>query len=629
MTIRKMIRFRKLKYALPLLIIALFRGNASGRAGIDTSLLSLKVDTIMKEFSIPGVALGIVMQGEEDIIICRGYADKEQSILVTPHTSFRVSSITKTFIGIAFHELERSGLINLDQPVRNKAPDVVIANPWEETDPILVRHLLEHTAGFDDLHFSNYDTSDPEVPLAEGLLRTEKARRVRWVPGTVYSYSGAGYLVAGYIMESVTGLPFEEYTEKNVLEPLGMNGSFLRLDPYRQARLARGYGYASGPLPYPYVYARPAASLHSPLEDMLSFLHHLKQGFEEEGDSVLSQAILKKLINPESSPAGRMNFPVRYGTGIGSYLSEGFFWYGHNGSDPGYVSVYMYSPRLKAGYVIMTNMFDRSGTTGIRLLKATVESAIIQVSDVPPVNGVPAAAAERYNGIYRRVDSRQRLFAWLEYLFGCRKISTDSEGSYLGGIPGGSRDRLLRTEDNYYLVGTAGNKLLTLGTSPETGEEIFLLNFGQYEKTSAAALYASLFLVFLVVISITLVMALYPVLTMIALVRLISKKSQLAIFRFLHFPFWGLVALAAGIIAYLGLEMPEMGKKNPETITFQWSTVLFLIFSLAGVIYFLKNRKRIRVRGVRAGLAAMIAIQFFVAVFLLFEGIIGLRFWAF
>ncbi|MCU0459958.1 MAG: beta-lactamase family protein [Bacteroidales bacterium] len=622
-------KYIKLKCTLSLVILALFYCIASGRSSIDTLLLSLKVDSIMKEFSIPGVALGIVRLGEPDIIICRGFAEKEGYVPVTPETAFRVSSITKTFIGIAFLEMERRGLIDLDQPVMSLVPDVSIDNPWEDTDPILVRHLLEHTAGFDDLHFSNYDTGDPEAPLAEGLKRTEKARRVRWIPGTVYSYSGVGYLLAGYIMESVTGLSFEDYTESGILKSLGMNNSFLRLDPERQARLARGYGYSGGPIPYPYVYARPAASLHSTVEDMLSFLHHLARGFEEEGDSVLSPGLMKNLLNPDSSHAGRLNFPIRYGTGIGSYLSDGFIWYGHNGSDPGYASVYMYSPRLKAGYVIMTNMFDRSGTTGIRLLKAAVESAIIQSVNVPPVTGTPSAVAEKYVGVYRRVDSRQRLFSWMEYLFGCRKISTDSEGSSLASIPGGSGERLLLTQGNHYLAGDDGNRLLMFGTNSESGNEMFLLNHGQYEKTSAGALYASLTLAFLVAAAVTFILVLYPVITVITLVRLVLKKSQVTFYRFLHFPFWGLVALIAGTIAYLGLDMTEMGQKNMEAIIFQWGSIIFMIFSLAGVIHLVTNRKRIRVRGVRAGLAAMTGLQFSLAAFLLFEGIIGLRFWAF
>ncbi|MBW3551260.1 MAG: beta-lactamase family protein, partial [Proteobacteria bacterium] len=99
--------------------------------------------------------------------------------------------------------------------MRELAPEVPIDNPWSRTDPVRIAHLLEHSAGFDDMHFRNMNTDAPIPDSLEAIVRgLEHELRVRWQPGVKHSYSNPGYAVAGYLVEKVSGRPFHEYLQE-------------------------------------------------------------------------------------------------------------------------------------------------------------------------------------------------------------------------------------------------------------------------------------------------------------------------------------------------------------------------------------------------------------------------------
>jgi CubicO group peptidase (beta-lactamase class C family) len=99
-----------------------------------------------------------------------------------------------------------------------------MVNPWERTDPVRIANLLEHTAGFEDFPLAEfYDFSGgTQISLLKTLQTFPEPQHVRWPPGTFASYSNPGYSVAGYLVEKVSGQPFEQYVAENILHPLGM-----------------------------------------------------------------------------------------------------------------------------------------------------------------------------------------------------------------------------------------------------------------------------------------------------------------------------------------------------------------------------------------------------------------------
>src|SRR5690606_7559554 len=122
---------------------------------------------ILEETGIPGAGIALVRSYGIEWAGGVGLADREARLPVTADTHFRAGSISKTFVAAAIVQLYLDDELSLDQPVSELAPLVGIDNPWEATDPVTVRHLLQHTAGFDDMHFNEmYNlTHAPDIPL--------------------------------------------------------------------------------------------------------------------------------------------------------------------------------------------------------------------------------------------------------------------------------------------------------------------------------------------------------------------------------------------------------------------------------------------------------------------------------
>jgi CubicO group peptidase (beta-lactamase class C family) len=158
---------------------------------------------VLAETGVPGAGLALVRQDGVEWAGGIGYADRERQLPVTAQTGFRVGSVSKTFVAMALVQLAEDGFLNLDATVYELAPDLAIDNPWEETHPVRVIHLLQHTAGFDDMHFNEtYVRGDePDRSLEDVLRLNPRSRRVRWPPGTRMAYSNPGYGVAGLILE--------------------------------------------------------------------------------------------------------------------------------------------------------------------------------------------------------------------------------------------------------------------------------------------------------------------------------------------------------------------------------------------------------------------------------------------
>jgi CubicO group peptidase (beta-lactamase class C family) len=117
-------------------------------------------------------------------------------------------------------KLQHESRLSLNDTVRSRAPDVAFSNPWEATDPVRLVHVLEHTAGFDDVLLCEYASNDPTpLTLAEGLALHPASRTSRWRPGTRVSYSNSGPAVAAYVVEKVSGMRFEDYVTEQWFRP--------------------------------------------------------------------------------------------------------------------------------------------------------------------------------------------------------------------------------------------------------------------------------------------------------------------------------------------------------------------------------------------------------------------------
>lgn len=254
----------------------------------------------MQAQEIPGAVVSVVKDGKLFFSKGYGYADLEKRVPVDPATTlFRPGSISKLFTWTAVMQLHERGQLDLDADVNQYLTGFKIPGTYPQ--PVTMKHLLTHTPGFEDgaLGFLFVRDEKKIVPLSQSLA-AHIPMRVR-APGTYSSYSNWGTALAGLIVANISKMPFEEYVEKNILQPLGMQHSTFR-EPLPAAlapHLANGYKFEGG------VFKKqgfefitnfgPAGALSASGNDMARFMiAHLQNG-KLESAQILQEATAQKM----------------------------------------------------------------------------------------------------------------------------------------------------------------------------------------------------------------------------------------------------------------------------------------------------------------------------------------------
>jgi CubicO group peptidase (beta-lactamase class C family) len=167
---------------------------------------------------VPGAAIAI-RDGDDIVEVVAGTADVRTNQPVTPATRFRIASITKLFTTTLVMQLVDDGAVDLDAPVRAHLPDLRLRDDPDVADTVTVRHLLTHTSGIPGGWFPDCGPDDdylerfvPTLAQVDRLCRT----------GTLYSYGNSGFLLLGRIIQSCTGLTWEDALRERISEPLGL-----------------------------------------------------------------------------------------------------------------------------------------------------------------------------------------------------------------------------------------------------------------------------------------------------------------------------------------------------------------------------------------------------------------------
>lgn len=264
--------------------------------------LDALIDEHMTRYHIPSEAIAVVKDGQ--VVFAQGYghADLEKRTQVDPeHTLFRIGSVSKLFVWTAIMQLAEQGKLDLDADVNTYlarlAGHKAIRIPDTYPEPITLAHLLTHTAGFDKQDAYGISRNrDGWMPLEEYLAK-HMPERV-YPPGQVHVYSNYGTSLAAYIVQQVSGMPFEEYVEQFIFEPLGMARSTFRqpLPPALSDDLATGVVWwfmKSRGAPAEFEWMQPAGSMSSTASDMARFMiAHLEN--ERRGDGESSHRILQE-----------------------------------------------------------------------------------------------------------------------------------------------------------------------------------------------------------------------------------------------------------------------------------------------------------------------------------------------
>lgn len=300
--------------------------------------------TALNSAEVPGAIVSVVKDGQVVTTRGYGYANVEDQTPVTGDSVFQVASLSKLPTTIAALQLVDQGKLDLDTDISTYV-DVPIKRQFE--DPITLRHLLTHTAGFEERRgpFFTYDEG-ATYDLAEDILTDPPVQVYR--PGTTAGYSNYGLILVGYIVQVVSGIPFDQYVADNVLIPAGMTSSTYQqpLPTHLEDQLATGYvttgergrGFFTG--------VGPGGALSSTGNDMAAFMNAQLTG------QLLSPTMKKLAWNPgiETPYQGKQ-------LGLGYFLDKrnGLKTVGHNGDFEYFRSSIELFPEENIGIFVSVN----------------------------------------------------------------------------------------------------------------------------------------------------------------------------------------------------------------------------------------------------------------------------------
>ena len=589
---------------------------------------------VVEKRHVTGAGIALVSNGQ--MLWCGGIgkADLAANRDVACDTEFRVGSICKTFVALALLKLQEEGRINLYARLEDIAPEIPMKNPWERSNPVRIVNLLEHTAGFYDMEYLEvYNSHDrADFPLLDVFHRFARPQNVRWPPNTRFFYSNPDYGIAGYLIEKITGQPFDSYIQQNVLAPLGITVGNFRLTEANRAKLAQGYeGNPPYAVPYKNIYLRPAGDMKASPEELAK----LVQLFLQRG-----RAGEVQLLNPES--IARMEYPetassvragLRLGYGLANYTESdgGVITHGHDGGIDGFLSSYRYMPEQNWGFVILLN-----STVSGQALREMDHLAIDFLSkDFPkpqqPVISLTTQELKKFTGYYAPRTPSNQWEAFVGELIGGTRIRVANGKLRRSELFGKSKEVLL----------PVGKNLFRREQDPEASTVFFPDPSGRMicarsgeggepyaERISLIWLFTRLLVLAFsaVVMASALPYAVFWGLWLIFW-RLIGRPKQVKHLRVRAMPLFAVLTLVAVLFAFSKADS-YIAKFNPWWLVIFSGTMLFALLSLAGLASAVmmpraEIHKAVRIHSLLVSLACCVVTLFFSAWHL-----IGLRLWA-
>jgi CubicO group peptidase (beta-lactamase class C family) len=318
----------------------------------------------MEEQHVAGAAVSIVKDGELFFAKGYGYADLENSVPVDPQeTVFRIGSVTKLFTWTAVMQLVEQGKFDLDADV-NTYLDFRIPDTYPQ--PITLRHLLTHTAGFEDLYVDFVSLESEDLLPPGAFLASHIPGRVR-PPGEAPAYSNYGAALAGYIVARVSGQSYDQYIQEHILDPLGMahSAAIATLHPDVAAHESVGYLYEDDAFKvFPKFYGpwdlAPMGFMGASATDMARFMiAHLQNGRYSDA-SVTEARILKESTAQQMHTTLYTPDPRLLGTDYGffDFSDNGQWTIGHSGTAEPMHSLLLLLPDQNLGIFVVYNSLD-------------------------------------------------------------------------------------------------------------------------------------------------------------------------------------------------------------------------------------------------------------------------------
>ena len=397
------------------------------KADFDTFLDAL-IPSQLRNRNIAGAVVSVVKDGQVLFQKGYGYADFEAKQPVLPdQTLFRPGSISKLFTATAVMQLVEQGKLDLDRDVSGYL-DFAIPKTYPE--PVTLRQLLTHTAGFEDTLKNLFVAHESDLKLLRAYLVNQMPARI-FPPGKVPSYSNYGFTLAGYIVERVSGEKFERYIDNHILKPLRMTNSTFDqpLPPELAAQMSKGYlNAAKKPRDFEFVQAAPAGSLSTTAADMTRFMLAFLQDGSVDGVAILKPETVRQMETRQFEL-----HPMISGLGLTfmEYCMNPVRVIAHGGDTVYFHSDMVLVPDAHVGYFVSYNSLGKNVGGGRGEVWRTFVNRYFPSAGQPKVDVDPNTAksdGRAVGGLYDGTRRGQTTLLRILALVGQFKVSSDKEG---------------------------------------------------------------------------------------------------------------------------------------------------------------------------------------------------------
>ena len=361
---------RRATYLAVAVVTGLGASNGYAQAPSNTRFDALVAltEAKMKEFSVPGVALGII-DGSSLTTRGLGVTTVEDSIPVNAHTVFPIASISKTFAATAMMRLVEQGKVDLRAPVRTYIPTFRVRDSTVSRD-VTVWHLLTHMGGWEG------QVGGPERGTAtlENFVATTLPDLMQVAPpGKAWSYNNAGFSIAGRVIEVVTGKSINAAMRELVFQPLGLEHAGTTAGDFIVNRFAAGHTSRDGKTtlqrPFTPSSSVTAGGVGLCITDILTYARfHLGDGTAANGERVLNAKSLELMRIPQAHKQGTDD-----DIGLAWHIRRvgPVHTYAHGGTLGGHILLLELVPERNFAIAILTN-----ANSGWRLIQDVEREAL-------------------------------------------------------------------------------------------------------------------------------------------------------------------------------------------------------------------------------------------------------------
>ena len=392
------------------------------------AFLDALIPSQLQTRNIAGAVVSVVKDGQVLLQKGYGYADFEaKKSVIADQTLFRPGSISKLFTATAVMQLVEQGKLDFDRDVTDYL-DFPIPKTYPE--PITLRRLLTHTAGFEETLKNLFVAREGDMKPLRTYLVDQMPARI-FPPGKIPSYSNYGFTLAGYIVERISGEKFERYIENHILKPLKMNNSSFDQPPPSQIapQMSKGYLNATKkPRDFEFVEAAPAGALSTTAADMTRFMLAFLQDGTVDGVAILKPETVRLMQTRQFE----LN-PMICGLGVTfmEYWLNPVRVIGHGGDTVYFHSDMVLVPDAHVGYFLSYNSLGKNVGGGRGEVQRAFMNRYFPSQGDPKSQVDPNTArtdGQAVSGVYEGTRRSQTTFLRLISLLDQFSVKSDKDG---------------------------------------------------------------------------------------------------------------------------------------------------------------------------------------------------------